>query len=135
MRRPFVWLAGILAGAINFWLLRYLVWNALNPHGIFGRVRERFDFASMIMALVPLANLIAILLRILGPPRTQALIKVIRGFNVFLVVGALVFGVASAVESSFSGFEQLGTLLLLLPPAATVLALHSPKQIVVARPS
>ena len=122
-------LAGLLAVVINLALLGLFGWAAFNPRGIYGPVREQVDFVVMLFAVFPLANLVALLLQGVGSPGSGRYIKVVRVLNVGLVVVAVIFGVASALESTFSRVEQVATLFLLVPPAATALALHSPRTI------
>ena len=122
-------IAALLAVVINIALLGLFGWAAANPRGIYGPVREQVDFIAMLFALFPLANLVALGLQGIGGPSRGRYVKAVRVLNVGLVVVAVVFGVASALESTFSGLEQVATLFLLVPPAATALALHSPRAI------
>ena len=109
-------LAGIVATLVNLGLLALLVWLAFNP-GV--------GFVAMLLAVFPVANLIALLLRGESAPGKRRYVKVVRILNLCLVGVALVFGVASAAELTFSGLEQMATLFLLIPPAATAMALRS----------
>jgi hypothetical protein len=118
-----------LAVVINIGLLGLFGWAAFNPRGIYGPVREQVDFMAMLFAAFPLANLVALHLQGRGSPSRGRYVKAVRVLNMGLVVVAVIFGVASALESAFSGLEQVATLFLLVPPATTALALRSPRTI------
>ena len=113
-------LAGIVAALVNLGLLALLGWLAFNPE---------VGFVTMPLAVFPVANLIALVLRGASTPGKRRYVKVVRILNLCLVGVALVFGVASAAELTFSGLEQMVTLLLLIPPAATAMALQSAKSV------
>ncbi len=129
VRRAASLIATLLAVVINIGLLGLFGWSAFNPRGIYGPVREQVDFIAMLFAVFPLANLVALHLQGTGSPSRGRYVKAVRVLNMGLVVVAVVFGVASALESPFSGLEQVATLFLLIPPATTAMALHSPRAI------
>ena len=129
LKRATSFLAALLAVVINIALLGLFGWAAVNPRGIYGPVREQIDFMAMLFALFPLANLVALGLQGKGDSGRGRYVKAVRVLNVGLLVVAVAFGVASALESTFSGLEQVATLFLLIPPATTALALHSPRAI------
>jgi hypothetical protein len=122
-------IAALLAVVINVGLLGLFGWAAFNPRGIYGPVREQVDFMALLFAVFPLANLVALGLQATASPSRGRYVRAVRVLNMALVVVAVTFGVASARESTFSSLEQVATLFLLVPPATTALALHSPKAI------
>jgi chromate transport protein ChrA len=109
-------LAGVVAALVNLGLLVLLGWLAF---------KREVGFVAVLLAVFPAANLIALVLRGASTQGKRRYVKVVRILNLCLVGVALVFGVASAAELTFSGLEQMATLFLSIPPAATAMALHS----------
>jgi len=117
-------IAAVLAAVINLFLFGVLVWAALE-----GDFREVADIVAMFLALFPLLNLVALVLRRSGSQRTAKFVKATRVLNFCFAGAAILFGVASVSELTFSGLEQAATLLLLVPPVLTAWALSTPQPI------
>ena len=121
MKRASLPIAAVLAASINLLLLAVLLWSAIE-----GDVREMADIVVMCLALFPLLNLVALVLRASSSESTATFVKATRVLNFCLAAAAVLVGVASASELTFSGLEQVATLLLLVPPVLTAWALSTP---------
>ncbi len=78
----------------------------------------------MHLAIVPFMNLCALALSLSNRPRMRQFTRVVYWANWFGVGLGVLFGVSSALELSYSSIEIAMTLLLVVPPAVTVLALR-----------
>jgi len=128
LKRSLWLLAQIVALVVNVSLLLLFGWSAFNPRGVFGAVDKSIDFLALAFATFPMVNLAAIFIRWMRDNNLSPFLKAVRVMNLSLVIVALVFGVASAFESTFSHLEQVATLFLLIPPTVTSLALGAPIQ-------
>ena len=77
----------------------------------------------VITTIIPTANLLALSWRWSKNPRKQNFLTAVLWANRVGVALAVLFGVASAVELTYSGLEKMATVLLLVPPAVTAIAL------------
>lgn len=114
-----------VAALLNAGLIALFGWTALHPFGLYGPLKQDHDFGALAVAVFPLANLLAIVVRGSSASSGHRFIKVMRFLNLALVAMALLFGAGSAIELTYSGIERFATLLLLVPPGATALALST----------
>jgi hypothetical protein len=125
MARP-VWnvIWSIVAMGINIVLLIVLARASLFPSRIFGSPGPSDAIVPACLAAVPIANLVALLQAFMRfGDRGTRLVRIVSWANRVGVVLGVLFGVASAVELTYSSIEIMMTLVLVIPPACTAIAL------------
>lgn len=107
------------AGFLNLAMAVLLVWLAFSPPAFNGKTPDK-DPTYLIFVTYFLINSITLLFFNGNKRSIKMFRQIVYSFNLLLVLGAIIFGVASALESVFSGPEIFAALLLLTPPLITV---------------
>jgi hypothetical protein len=110
-----------LAIGLNLMAILALILGGALLFGSGGAVR---DIAAIAVCLtIPVANLVALGLKHSANSRAIRFSTVILWVNRAGIGLGAIFGIASAVELTYSGQEIMATLALTIPPAVTSLAL------------
>jgi hypothetical protein len=113
---------------VNVGLAALLLWVSMHPQRLYGEPRASDGIGYAVLATLPIVNLLALLFTRANSSAARAFTNVVSWVNRIGAGLGVLFGIASCLELSYSTPEIVATILLVVPPLVTALALWASKR-------